>query len=172
MLKNRSFLKGLGSGFIAGALLLQIMIFVRDVDQRVTETGPNGEPAVTADWIKEKAGEFNLKVYDKNAKVYDQPQLDEAVAKAVEKAKAEAGAAAPAGTPAPKQINIYIMEGMPAVQVVDYLHRSGVIVDRQAFQQAITQGQYTSKIRAGLYTFGLNEKIEDVIAKLTTPPQQ
>lgn len=170
MLKNRSFLKGLGSGFIAGALLLQIMIIAGDVNNRVPAPAGEGSPALTAELVKEKAGELGLKVYDKNAKLYDQAQLDDAVAKAVEKARAEAAAAAPAPTAGSKQINVYIMDGMPAVQVVDYLHRSGVIVDRQAFERTLIQGQYTSKIRAGLYTFGLNEKIEDVIAKLTTPP--
>ncbi|WP_438446922.1 hypothetical protein [Gorillibacterium sp. sgz5001074] len=170
MFKNRSFLKGLGSGFIAGALLLQIMIMVREVDNRVPQTEQGTRPEVTAEVIKQRAAEFNLKVYDKNEKVYDQKQLDDTVAKAVAAAKAE-GAGAPAGTQGPKQVTVYILEGMPATNVVDLLYKSGIIVDRQALETTIIEGQYTSKLRAGLYTFNLNEKIEDVIAKLTAPPR-
>lgn len=169
MLKNKSFLKGLGWGFIAGAVLLQMMITVKDAGG-TAEPGAK-EPELTAKLVKEKAAALHLKVYDADEKVYTQGELDDTVNKAVEKAKADAAAAG--GTPpaaAPKQVTVYIVEGMPAVAVVDLLYKTGIVVDRMALEQTINSGQLSGKIRAGLYTFGLNEKIEDVIAKLTTPP--
>jgi hypothetical protein len=166
VLKNRSFLKGLGSGFIAGAMLLQLMLMVRDADSRIAQPEEAPKVELTAKLVKEKADSLNLQVYDKGIALYDQKQLDAAVQKAMEAARAEAGAA-PAG---PKQINIYIPVGMTAVKVVEYLYLSGVVVDRLAFEQAINQRQLSDKIRSGLYTFNLNEKLEDVIVKLTTIP--
>lgn len=173
MLKNRSFLKGLGSGFIVGAMLLQLMLMVRDADSRIARPGepaspaPEPEPKLTAQLVKDKAESLNLQVYDKGIVLYDQKQLDDAVHKAVEAAKAEAAAAPSTG---PKQVNVFITAGMTAVQVADYLNRSGIVADRLAFEQAIKSRQLTDNIRSGLYTFSLNEKVDDVIAKLITPP--
>lgn len=168
MLNNRSFLKGLGSGCIAGAILLQLMVMVRDADTKIAEPGAPAKVELTAQLVKEKAHELNLQVYDKGVVLYDQKQLDAAVSKAAEAARAEAGAA-PAG---PKQVTVFITAGMTAGQVVDYLYRSGVIVDRVALETAIGQRKLTDKIRSGLYTFNLNENMEDVLAKLTTVPPQ
>lgn len=172
MLKNRSFLKGMGTGVIVGAMLLQLMLLVQDTKDRVNLPDNTADkPAqaeLTAELVREKAASLNLQVFDKGIKLYNQAQLEETVNKAVEAAKAEAAAALPA--PGPKQVTVYITPGMTAVQVVDYLYQSGVIVDRLAFQTAISQQQATASIRSGLYTFNLNESIPDVIAKLTTVP--
>lgn len=172
MWKNRSFLKGLGIGFIVGAILLQLMITVRETDKRIQDSarnqapaGQTADPAAEIKAIKDKAAALGLQVFDKDVKLYAQPEADELVKKAVDAALQQPGAA----PTAPPKVTIFIYAGMTAANVADYLHRSGVIADRSGFEQELAQSQLESKIRSDLYTFNLNESINDVIAKITTP---
>lgn len=173
MLKNRPFQKGLGTGLIAGALLLQIMISVKDhtTVPPAEQTPAPAKTEITAELVKEKADSLHLQVYDKGVKLYGQKELDDAVAKAAADAKAEAEAkakTAPVQTPGPKQINIYITPGMTAGDVGEALLKSGVIADRGAFEQALQESKLTYSIRVGLYTFHENHDLQDILKQLTT----
>ncbi|RAV03538.1 hypothetical protein [Paenibacillus sp. YN15] len=170
MRKNRPFQYGLGTGIIAGALLLQLMISAKGtVAPPLQDIGtPSPSPQLTAQLVREKADTLNLQVYDKGVKLYKQNELDDAVAKAVAAARAEEAAkvqAAPA-----KEIAVLITEGMSASMVSDYLFRSGVITDRQAFDEALRASQLNTKIRSGLYSFTAGHNIQDVVDRLTTIP--
>lgn len=170
MRKNRPFQYGLGTGIIAGALLLQLMISAKGtVVPPLQDIGtPSPTPQLTAQAVRERADALNLQVYDKGVKLYKQNELDDAVAKAVAAARAEEAAkvqAAPA-----KEIAVLITEGMSASMVSDYLFRSGVITDRQAFDEALRASQLNTKIRSGLYSFTAGHNIQDVVDRLTTIP--
>lgn len=174
MRKNRPFQKGLGTGLIVGALLLQLMINVQGTgvkqpDISAPQTGISPSPAgeLTAELIKARAPSLNLQVYDKGVVLYTQEQLDKNVTTAVEAAKKEA-ATAPAGA---KQVSVYITVGMTADNVADYLFRSGIIADRAVFQQQLAQNQLNDKIRTGLYTFTVGQPVEQIITALTTIPR-
>jgi hypothetical protein len=171
--KNRPFQKGLGTGLIAGALLLQVMISVQNTkitppEDSAVEPSPASQTTITAQLVKEKADSLNLQVFDKGEKLYKQNELDDAVSKAAAAAKAEAESKAPAA--AQQQVSVFITEGMSAANVADYLFRSGVITDKAAFEQTMKQNQLTSKIRVGLYTFNLNHNAQEVMTQITTPP--
>jgi alkaline phosphatase len=156
---------------IAGALLLQLMISAKGAGTpALPEPGaPSPAPQLTAQEVREKADTLNLQVYDKGIKLYKQNELDNSVAKAVAAARAEEAAKAQTQAPA-KEINVFITEGMSASMVSDYLFRSGVVSDKQAFDEALRSNQLNTKIRSGLYSFGVNHNIQDVVARLTTIP--
>lgn len=174
MRKGRPFQYGLGTGMIVGALLLQMMIMAKDAGTAPLQTPAAETPKaeLTAEQVRAKADALNLQVYDKGIKLYKQSELDESVAKAAAAARAEEAAKAQeaAKTQGPKEITIFITEGMSASMVSDYLFRSGVISDKQAFEEALRSNQLNSKIRSGLYSFGMNHSIQDVVARLTTVP--
>lgn len=169
MQKNKPFQYGLGTGMIAGALLLQLMISAKGAGTPVLpEPGiPSSAPQLTAQEIRDKADALNLQVYDKGIKLYKQNELDDSVSKAVAAARAEEAAKAQAPG---KEITVFITEGMSASMVSDYLFRSGVVSDKQAFDEALRSNQLNTKIRSGLYSFGANHNIQDVVARLTTLP--
>lgn len=171
MRKNKPFQYGLGTGMIAGALLLQLMISAKGAGTPTLPppATPSSTPQLTAQEVREKADGLNLQVYDKGVKLYKQNELDDAVAKAVAAARAEEAAKAQTQAPA-KEITVFITEGMSASMVSDYLFRSGVVSDKQAFEEALRSNQLNTKIRSGLYTFGANQKIQDVVSRLTTIP--
>lgn len=173
MWKNRGFLKGLGTGFIVAAILLQLMNTVYETDKRIqdptrNQTSASPEPAAAAmdaKTIKERASALGLQVFDKDVKLYKQAEVDELVKKAAANANQQAG-----GTPdAPSKVTVFIYEGMNATNVADYLSRSGVVTDRTALEQELAKNQLASKIRSDLYTFHLNEPIQQVITTITTP---
>lgn len=137
MWKNKHFLKGLGIGLIAAAVLLQLMLTVKQAD----------------------SGTLN--------KMYSQEQLDEAVRKAVKEEKPPE----PTKEAPPEKVTVYIYDKMSAANVADYLNRSGIIADRDAFQNELSARNLEGKIRSNLYSFHLNENIEEVI-KAITPPSQ
>ncbi|MNC24852.1 hypothetical protein D3C75_729200 [compost metagenome] len=91
------------------------------------------------------------------------------MSKAVAAARAEEAAKVQTQAPA-KEITVFITEGMSASMVSDYLFRSGVVSDKQAFDEALRSNQLNTKIRSGLYSFGVNHNIQDVVARLTTIP--
>ncbi len=169
MRKNKPFQYGLGTGMIAGALLLQLMISAKGAGTTaLPEPGiPSPAPQLTAQEVRERADALNLQVYDKGVKLYKQNELDDSVAKAVAAARAEEAAKVQA--PA-KEITVFITEGMSASMVSDYLFRSGVVSDKQAFDEALRSNQLNTKIRSGLYSFGVNHNIQDVVNRLTTIP--
>jgi hypothetical protein len=164
--KNRPFQKGLGTGFIAGALLLQLMINAQGsgLEQQDDTAAPPAEVQLTAQMVRERAESLHLQVYDKGINLYDQEYVNKAVAEASDAARKEAAAAKP------EQVTVFITAGMSARNVADYLFRSGVVADKAGFEQALSQNQLTVKIRTGLYTFSLNHDVPDILAQLTTPP--
>lgn len=169
MWKNKLFLKGLGIGLITAAILLQLMLTVKQADQGITKLPAQAQAesiGLDTETIKKKAEAAGLKVYEKDTKIYTQEQLDDAVRKAADTAKPPETAREAPG----KQVTVYIYQGMTAVNVADYFFQSGVISNRDAFQNGLLKGKLEGKIRNGSYTFNLNENIEDVIHKLTTPP--
>lgn len=187
MWKNRPFQKGLGTGLIIGALLLQLMLSVSRAELPASPVpeptvGSNQQPSpsasLTAEMIREKADGLGLQVFDKGIKLYQQKELDEAVAAGAATAKEEARAeleartktSAPAGD-SNKSVTVFIGSGMSASNVAEYLSKSGVVEDRALFEQTMRDKQLNASIRTGLYTFHIGHDIQEIIAQITTPPK-
>ncbi|MDO3676306.1 hypothetical protein [Paenibacillus ehimensis] len=168
MLKNKSLLYGLGTGLILGAVLLQLMNAVAPASTAASKQPEAGQAPEEMDRIrlKEVASTY-FNVYDKNQKLYDQPQVDAMIAQKLQEER-DKQAAQPQSAAPDKETYIYVSKGMGAAQVADLLQQSGVIADRTAFVDTMKQKQLNDKIVSGLHVFKGAQELTQVIANLTT----
>ncbi|WP_282941850.1 hypothetical protein [Paenibacillus sp. RC67] len=166
MLKNRSLLLGLGTGLIAGALLLQVMNVAVS-----SESQAKGIELQEMD--KQKLKEAASKYYQVNEldqKLYNQAQTDALIQQKLKEEKYKQAAAAPAQTAkdSVKETYIFISKGLTAGNVADLLQQSGVIADRKAFEDAMYKQQLNDKIVAGVHVFKVPQDLTQVLTNLTS----
>jgi len=162
---NQSLLYGLGSGLIAGAVLLQLMNAVApgnkpSPSQELAAPVPE---AMSKDQIKEAAAVY-FNVYEKNEKVYTQSETDALIAQRVQEEKSKA----PAPAEPQNEIYIFVAPGFGVTQVSDMLYQSGVITDKKSFEDEMVNKQLAAKIVAGVHVFKGPQTLEQVTTGLTT----
>ncbi|WP_028550453.1 hypothetical protein [Paenibacillus sp. UNC451MF] len=166
MLKNRSLLLGLGTGLIAGALLLQVMNIAASPEQMA-----KGMELQEMD--KQKLKEAAAKYYQVNEldqKLYNQTQADALVQQKLKEEQDKQATAAPAQTSKEtmKETYIFISKGLTAGNVADLLQQSGVIADRKTFEDAMYKQQLNDKIVAGVHVFKGPQDLTQVLTNLTS----
>ncbi|SFS48267.1 hypothetical protein [Paenibacillus sp. 453mf] len=198
MIKNRSFLIGLGTGIAAGALILQLAL--------IGQGQAGGQPTqdlstLSREELQEAAEELELKVYDASAEVMTEEEWTEARAgeqaqdnstlsgtnsgntsssggPAVSvpeqpdqpEAPENTNAPNPAGEPVPGTVSYRVINGATLNDVADNLLSLRVIEDRDAFvEEAINQG-INRKIQVGTFEFTEGESIDSIISKLISGP--
>ncbi|KGE17498.1 endolytic transglycosylase MltG [Paenibacillus wynnii] len=198
MIKNRSFMLGLGFGLLSGAILLQLMITA-------------GTAQLTKEQVIKEAAELNLKVIAESDKLLTKEEwaaLEEQVVKpggnkpspspVVEPKAANSpdDTVAPSAPSTPKQseviqpdtstipvstiapvesnslgksaVSVRIPNGITLSEVADLLSKNGVIQDKQEFLRAAVKRGATKVIQYGNYTFDTKESLETIIDKLIT----
>ncbi|MCZ8512341.1 hypothetical protein O9H85_07835 [Paenibacillus filicis] len=161
MFNNKPLLYGLGSGLIAGAILLQLMNVA---------AAPGGKSAVPAptledmdsNQIRQVASKYFV-VNDKNAQIYNQKQVDDLIQ---QRLKEEA--AKQQGSSVIRETYIYISEGQTSFQVADMLLQSGVVTDKKAFEDEMNKRKMNGKIVAGTHVFKGPADLDGVIANITS----
>ncbi|PYI50396.1 hypothetical protein [Paenibacillus flagellatus] len=170
MFKNRTFLYGLGFGLIAGAVLLQLMFKVDELENRPLE---QTQPA-TVDQLQAQADKLNYKVVPKDQSVYSDKDIEAIRQKAAEEERAKLaktqqpanpGASQPA---AAKTIrSVYISDRMDAAAVADLFVKAQIVTDANSLVAALRDTKSTTRIRAGSYSFEDNTPIADIVAAIT-----
>ncbi|CAM2891623.1 endolytic transglycosylase MltG [Paenibacillus sediminis] len=201
MIKNRSFVVGLGSGLIIGAVLLQLML----IGQGQVRVDTNqGEELMTKEQLEEQAAKLNLKVVSPddegraNAKDTqtakgneqtkqveepnkpaspDSPKSSQPVNNSAEQQspKSPEAATKPVAPAPPKKennVSYTIKSGSTLQDLASGLATAGVIKDKEAFLKQATSRKINSKIRAGSYSFVAGEKYSSIIQKVTTKPSR
>lgn len=169
MFKSRSFVYGIGTGIIVGALLLQIMS-VRSSAPGQTGIAPD---EMDPQKLKDEASKY-YQVFDKNTKVYTQTELDASVQKKVKEETDKLVAAKPpeqpkANTPeGTSKIIIYVQPNLDATAVSELLVKSGIITDRIAFVTELEKQGGNTKIQIGFHVFEGVTDIQKVVANLIT----
>lgn len=158
---------GLGSGMIAGALLLQLTLTVSDHADL-----PAAEPQ------------------DHQVKLYTEAEMEEVLATRLkeamdklepatptqEPAAEQPGESTPEPEPAEPQIQIekqtvlYVAYRMSAEDVADMLHKSGLIADPVAFLAEMKNRKLTGKIRTGVHLFEGEPTEDEIFENLTSSP--
>ena len=167
MFKNRLFLYGLGLGLIAGAVMLQLMFKVDEMDR-----------LPTVGQLQDQADKLNYKVVPKEQPVFSDKEIEAIKQKAAEEernklAKQTAAPAAAPSTAPPAQAvaktvkTVYISERMDASQVADMLVKAGVLPDTTGLVSSLDQKKLTTRIRPGSYSFEDQPSVDDVIVKIT-----
>ncbi|KRE51708.1 hypothetical protein [Paenibacillus sp. Soil724D2] len=169
MFKNRSYVFGIGTGIIVGALLLQIMSVRASAPSQTGLTLDEMDPQK----LKVEAAKY-YQVFDKNTKVFTQTEFDAAVLKKVKEETDKLTTAKPqeqpkANTPevAPKII-IYVQPNLDATAVSELLVKSGIISDRKTFITELDKQGGSTKIQIGYHVFEGVTDIPKVVANLIT----
>ncbi|SDC87145.1 hypothetical protein SAMN02799630_01572 [Paenibacillus sp. UNCCL117] len=166
MSNKKSLFYGLGSGMIAGAVLLQLMLAAPSsgtlTPEGLGETQPGtAAETMTPERLKEAASVY-YQVYEKDVKVYLQPQVEELIGQRLAEEKKKQEAAAPV-----KEIYIYVQSGLALWQVSDMLVQSGLIADKKAFEDEMRKRQLTGSIIAGAHEFKGPQTLDQIITGLT-----
>ncbi|NOV03139.1 hypothetical protein [Paenibacillus planticolens] len=166
MFKNRSYMLGIGTGIIVGALLLQLM------SVRASAPGPSSLALEEMDptKLKEEAAKY-YQVFDKNAKVYTQTELDAAVQKKVKEETDKLAAAKAQEPPKVETVNrtvIYVQPNLDATAVAELLVKSGLITDRKAFATELQKQGGNTKLQVGFHVFEGQVDMQQVVTNLIT----
>ena len=166
MFKNRSYVYGIGTGIIVGAVLLQVMAV------RPSAPGPSGVSLDEMDplKLKEQASKY-FQVFDPKTKVYTQADFDAAVQSKVKEETDKLAESKPqnqpqAASPAAQRTVIYVQPNLDATVVTDLLVKSGVISDRKAFEVELQKQGGVYKIQVGYHVFEGTQDMQKVVANL------
>jgi gas vesicle protein len=166
MRNNKSLLYGLGTGLIAGALLLQLMNAATGSAQ--PKTALKNSPSVIEmdrQQLKEAAAKY-YKVFDNETVLYTQTQLEQKLKEEKDKQTAVVAAQPPVN-----ETYIYVHKGLRASEVSDLLVKSGVITDRAAFEDYMDKQQLNNKVVDGIHVFKGAVDLPQVVANITTYPR-
>ncbi|MDF2657331.1 MAG: hypothetical protein K0Q94_122 [Paenibacillus sp.] len=164
MFKNKGFVYGLGIGLIAGAVMLQLMFKVDEMENRTIRQG--GPAAV--DQLQAEADKLNYKVVPKDQKTYSDKDIEAIRQKTSEEERSKLAA-----QPVPQQVppktvsSVYITEQMNAYHVADMLLKANLIADSNGFVTTLRDKKLTTRIRAGSYSFEGGASVDDIISRIT-----
>ncbi|MEI7027303.1 hypothetical protein [Paenibacillus sp. y28] len=188
MIRNKSFLSGLGIGIIAATIMLQLVHSAQSIEQRTKE-----QPAeLTKEALEQFARKQGYKLVsaadqadtpaqpdaEKAAAVAKAPEVQPpkeavpAAAAAAQEALPPAAAAPVAQAEAPvvslPKKSVTVPPGSTAAGTAALLANAGIITDQQSFLNLIIQQQLNDKIIATTYTFEGTPDVAEVVKRLTT----
>lgn len=170
MLKNRSYILGIGTGIIVGALLLQMM------SVRASAPGKSGLALDEMDpqKLKEEATKY-YQVFDLGTKMYTQAEVDASVQKKVKEETDKLAAAKPQDRPNKVETVvrtvIYVQPSLDATAVSELLVKSGLISDRKAFAAELEKQGGNTKLQVGFHVFEGQMDMQKVVSNLITSQQ-
>ena len=177
MIKNRSFLMGLGIGITACAFVLQLAL----IGQGAAEG--NEKNVLSRSELEEQAKTLNLKVYDAQDEVMTEEewtglQAEGAISEQTKEPQNEK-------PDEPKQptsekttepaesteiVKYKVIQGATLNDVANHLSSLHVIQDLDAFLKEANRQKINRKIQTGTYEFEQNESTSSIIKKITSAP--
>jgi len=163
VLKNRTFVTGLGIGLIAGAVLLQLLETANGIKNRPLA----GE--LTLDELKEAVEKQNYKLVPQDERTYTEQEIERLKQKAAEEERQRLAAennsvSAPQG----KVIRtVYIPDRTNAADVANILAKANIIAEPDSLINRMKELQLITKIRYGVYTFETIPELDELIRLLT-----
>ncbi|MBP1991308.1 hypothetical protein [Paenibacillus eucommiae] len=165
MLRNKSYLYGMGVGLIVGATLLQLMAYSINVTSQTTK------PAAISEWdpisLKAEASK-SFQVFEKGEKVYTQAELDRELQKKLKEEKDKLAVGSPAPSSAAKSTILYIQPDLVASNVSELLYKAGIVKDRSALEKELVKQNATRKMQVGFHRFEGELDIQQIIDILTS----
>lgn len=179
VLRNKMFLIGLGSGLIAGAIMLQLMWKVDEMESKTNRTSMTD---FTVEQVKKEAERLSMTVISKDQQVYTSQQIDEIKRMAAEEEKTRQAKAAP--TPAPTTQSpvtkeatkekivrtVVIPDRSDATAVAALLVQAQIISEPTKLIAMLQEQKLTSRIYYGFYSFENSPEVAEVVKKITTLP--
>ncbi|QGQ96258.1 hypothetical protein EHS13_15910 [Paenibacillus psychroresistens] len=178
MFKNKGFLYGLGLGLILGAGLLQLMNFSVMDDKTINNEIQSPSPSISPSVVPTASlAPFSTIKPTKPTETTDIPAAPSSTPTTIPVETPAASKtdepAVPTTAPAativdPSGTSVIIENGMTSSEVSSLLFEKGIIEDKKAFDNALSQLKLDRIIRIGTFTFLPDEKDEDIINKITT----
>lgn len=195
MIKNRTFMMGVGTGLMVGAVLLQLMwvgqgstaqtltkeeltAAAEALDMQVVESS---DELMTAEQWEEKklAGDkgdestetgTSLKPGSEKPAAPQQPKQPDPVLDKQGSPQVAKPAAPKTPSKAKASIQVRIPEGNNLSDVANSLITAGVIEDKQAFIRKATEKKINRTIQSGTYSFTAGESFDSIITKIIAKP--
>lgn len=160
MMKNRSYLLGLGTGLTVGAILLELMNAVVSPGNHSAALQPSPGAAQAQSHLNpsssSQADQTNQQMNELRKQLKAAQQKLEAESNKLNTLNKE------------KPIYLYISQQMDAESVGELLLAAGVIQDIQKYREDISDHKLSKKIQVGSYEFAQNESVHQVIQKITS----
>ena len=171
MASRKTYLYGLGSGLIAGALLLQLA--------SIGETSVGLSDAE----LEAAAAASGFVLKDANVAWYNEDEVNARIEKAVEQARSEAAPAtppaeapaqeapqaAPSDAPSPMVYAFTVAPGTELTTVAKLLYELGLVSDYNGFLLEMKERGLAGKIQAKHYRFDAVPTMDELIEALITP---
>lgn len=200
MIKNRTFMMGVGTGLVVGAVLLQLMWVGQGTTASETQSLTKEELTAAAEaldlQVVERSDELmteeqweakklevnedgepadtdpTLKPDSKKPVVPQKPKQPDADANADKKESPQVNKPVEPKTPAKAKtsIQVRIAAGNNLSDVANSLLTAGVIEDKQAFISKATEKKINRTIQSGTYSFIAGESYNSIITKITAKP--
>jgi len=198
VIKNRTYMMGVGTGLVLGAVLLQLMWVGQGSTASVTQSLTKEELTAAAEaldlqvversdelmteeqWEEKKlAGNDDGESADtdpapkpdsKRPAVPQQPKQPDTDADKQESPQVKQPAEPKTPTKAKTSIQVRIPAGNNLSDVANSLLSAGVIEDKQAFISKATEKKINRTIQSGTYSFTAGESYNSIITKITTKP--
>lgn len=198
MIKNRTFMMGVGTGLVVGAVLLQLMWIGQGSTALVTQSLTKEELAAAAEaldlqvvertdelmteeqWEEKKlTGNEGSESADidpapqpdsKKPEVPQQPKQPDTDSDKQESPQVNQPAEPKTPAKAKTSIEVRIPAGNNLSDVATSLLSAGVIEDKQAFINKATEKKINRTIQSGTYSFTAGESYNSIITKITAKP--
>ncbi|WP_199618012.1 hypothetical protein [Paenibacillus alkalitolerans] len=156
MLRNRTYLFGLGTGLIAAALVLQLVFEAEKVSFRDTD---EPETPIGIEQVQEAAAKLGYEVYKRDEPVYTSDEVEQRVQDALKKESAEK-----------KQSYAFsIGPGTDVSSIAHMLVEMGLVGDWRLFVDEIEKRSLADSVQARYYIFEEKPDMKSLIAELTSP---
>lgn len=170
MFKNRLFLYGLGTGLVVGAILLQLMFKVDELENRPLDQ----TAATTVEQLQTLADPLHYKVVPKEQQSYAEADIEAIKQKAAEDERSRLAKQTPPQVPATAETppaapvrTVYISERMDASQVAELFEKANILPAGSGLIAGLRDKNLTTRIRPGVYSFQGTVTVDDVIAQIT-----
>ncbi|MGG3279684.1 endolytic transglycosylase MltG [Paenibacillus solani] len=198
MIKNRTFMMGVGTGLVIGAVLLQLMWVGQGTTASVTQSLTKEELTAAAEaldlqvvegsdellteeqWEEKKLADndgsesadkdSSLKPNSEKPAIPQQPKQPGADADKQESPQVNKPVEPKTPAKVKASIQVRIPAGNNLSDVANSLLTAGVIEDKQAFINKATEKKINRTIQSGTYSFTAGESYNSIIAKITAKP--
>ena len=187
MFRDRRFLTGLGTGMIAGAIMLQLMIAAPGSGGFASDDGAGPPEPMTEEQLLEAAGRLGYRLYGADdARMVEgetgpsgETDAEGETGQTGRKgAEADASAAQPGTDPAVQPgsdlaaetdapYRVEIPEGLTSDEIGELLLAAGLLDDLEAYRNEMARRGLTVKIRNGIYTFDNKPELAALIDRIT-----
>ncbi|PAD75952.1 endolytic transglycosylase MltG [Paenibacillus campinasensis] len=197
MIRNRTFMMGLGIGLVLGAILLQLMI-IGEGKQTQEDAAAN----LTREQLIAAAEAMNLQVVERSEdeegageeadaasgtsegeaeaapvnppapeepEAPQQPEQPDEAQSASTQAGGEVSPPSEPKPPAEEPIKLVVVRGSMLADVAEDLLQAGIIEDKQAFIARASSRNINRRVQTGTYSFKAGEDFDTIISELTKP---